>query len=275
MGHAPHARAALFIELAAALTAPDAHPTGRRREHLQALLAHVSRVRLHALLLRERQHTHTPSDLTGADTDCMLSEYHYDATWLAEALSFGQQLDAAPTALLSHMRAANRMLAAADAQVTALQSVQLVLGVAHADGGRGASAAAARTETALLATWSRHEVGECVVHAAHELSRAGAAAADEPRAAALATQYTSLLLLLLRVWAAADEESAESKAKSEADRETAGGLSPCVAAVRAVVALLRDEVVQAPHASSTSLATSLLTVLLLALQLALRCEPDS
>jgi len=117
--HAPHARAALLTELAASLTAPDAHPAGRRREHVQALLAHVGRTRLHTLLLRERQHTHTPSDLTGADAECMTSEYHFDAVWMAEALSFGQQLDAAPTALLSHVRAANRMLAAADAQVGA------------------------------------------------------------------------------------------------------------------------------------------------------------
>jgi hypothetical protein len=252
-------------------------PAGRRREHVQALLAHVTRERLHTLLLRERQHTHTPSEVPGAETGGLMCECHYDGAWLAEALSFGQQLDAAPTVLLRHVHAANRMLAAADAQVAALQSAQLVLGVAHAVGGRSAGSTATATEktptAALLAAWSRHEVGACVMHAAHELSRAGAAAAEEPRAAALASQYTSLLLLLLRVWAAADEqESTESTA--EAEGQTEGGLGPCVAVVRAVVALLRDEVVRAPHASSTSLASALLTVLLQALQLALRCVPE-
>jgi len=174
--------------------------------------------------------------------------------------------------------------------VAALQSAQLMLGVAHAGGGGSASTTPAPTTSAtgvaavenaettkLLAGWSRDEVGLCVVHAAHELGRAGAAAADEPRAAALATQYTALLLLLLRVWAAAaehEESTAGSKAvgEAEAEGEMAGVHGPCVAAVRAVAALLRDEAVRAPHASSsTSLATSLLTVLLLALQLALRC----
>ena len=54
----------------------------------------------------------------------------------------------------------------------------------------------------LLAGWGRAGVGACIVDAALSLRRSGAAAADEPRAAALAAQYTALLLLLLRVWEA-------------------------------------------------------------------------